>query len=136
MQVTGDQTQQRRNHPPLPGLRVLVVDDSVDAAESLSLLLKELGQTVRTTNDGRTALLVAAQFRPQLIMVDIVMPRMDGFELAGALRDMTGLHATRIVAVTGHGGENLRAMTASQDFDAHLVKPVTEKDLVTLLASP
>lgn len=120
----------------LPHHRVLVVDDDVDTADSLAALLREMGQTVRQAYDGRSALVVAAKFRPDLVLVDVVLPRMDGFEIASALRDMTGLYAARIVAITGHGGERLRAMTAAADFSAHLTKPVTMQTLESLLAAP
>jgi CheY-like chemotaxis protein len=121
---------------PTPIHRVLVVDDNVDAADSIANLLTELGQQVRRAYDGRSALIAAAQFRPDLVLIDVVMPRMNGFEVANALREMTGLYAARLVAVTGYGGDHLRDVTASDDFDEHLTKPVSAKDLLDLLATP
>jgi CheY-like chemotaxis protein len=119
----------------LPKLRVLVVDDNVDAADTLAALLRGLGQSVRQAYDGRTALIVGAQFRPDVAFVDVVMPGMDGHDVAAALRDMSGTHATRIIAMTGYGGEKLKEMTAAECFDANLVKPASLKDLTAVLAS-
>lgn len=109
----------------LSALRILVVDDNQDAADSLAMLLIELGHSVRRAYDGRTALLLAAQHRPQLIFLDLIMPRMDGLELAHALRELPGLDAVSIFAVTGHSDDELRDLTRAAGFHGYLVKPAT-----------
>lgn len=99
----------------------------------LATLLINLGHSVTRCYDGRTALMLAAQQRPQLIFMDLVMPCMDGFELAGAIRNLAGLEATLIVAVTGHSDDDLRDLTRAAGFAAHLMKPPTLTALASVL---
>jgi PAS domain S-box-containing protein len=116
----------------LPRRRVLVVDDNVDAADSLALLLKLSGQETRVAYDGPTALLVAEAFRPQLVLLDIGMPGMDGYEVARRLREQG--RKVPLVAVTGWGQEEDRRRSREAGFDHHLVKPVDPSALQQLLA--
>ncbi len=120
--------------------RVLVVDDNVDAADSLALLLRVSGQEVRVAYDGPTALLITEAFRPQLVLLDIGMPQMDGYEVARRLRRQPGLEGVTLVAVTGWGQEEDRQRSREAGFDHHLTKPadpaalqrlLTEEDKVT-----
>jgi CheY-like chemotaxis protein len=114
---------------------VLVVDDNVDAADSLGLLLRLSGQETRMAYDGPTALLVAEAFRPQLVLLDIGMPGMDGYEVARRLRGLPVLEGVVLVAVTGWGQEEDRLRSRAAGFDDHLVKPADPVALQHLLAS-
>jgi CheY-like chemotaxis protein len=120
----------------LPSHRVLVVDDSVDAADSLALLLKLAGQEVRVAYDGPTALLTAQEFRPQLVFLDIGMPGMDGYEVARRLRALPLPGPVMLVALTGWGQEGDRRRSLAAGFDQHLVKPVELETLRAVLLNP
>ena len=114
--------------------RVLVVDDNADSAESLSLLLELMGHTVRTAHDGEQALAEAERFRPELILMDIGMPRMDGYEAARRLRQADWATGTVLVALTGWGSEEDRRRTRRTGFDFHLVKPVSAEAVDEILS--
>ncbi len=113
--------------------RVLVVDDNQDGAEMLSQTLVAMGHSTRVAHDGPTALDMVKDFVPQLALVDIGLPVMDGYELAQRLRQEPGLGGIRIVAVTGYGQESDRARSRSAGFDAHLVKPVRLDQLASMV---
>ncbi|MGE5524063.1 MAG: ATP-binding protein, partial [Rhodospirillaceae bacterium] len=113
--------------------RVLVVDDNTDAADSLGLLLKSLGHETRIVHDGHDALEVAAQFRPDIVLLDIGMPGLDGYEVAKRLRTLHRDYDVRIIAVTGWGQEADRRKSQEAGFDLHLVKPVNTHDLARAL---
>lgn len=119
------------------GHRVLVVDDNVDAARSLARVLVRLyGQVVEVAHDGPSALAKAPAFRPEVILLDIGMPGMDGYEVARRLRSRPEFAQTRLVALTGWGQEADRQRSKDAGFDAHLVKPVDPEDLwKTILSS-
>jgi CheY-like chemotaxis protein len=115
---------------------VLVVDDNVGAADSIALLLKMRGHEVRVTYDGPTALLIAQAFHPQVVLLDLGMPGMDGYEVARRLREQPGLQPAMLVALTGWGQDEDKRRSKEAGFDHHLVKP-TEPDVVQkLLADP
>jgi PAS domain S-box-containing protein len=114
--------------------RILVVDDNLDAANSLARLLKRLfGQDVRVAHDGPAALESAAVFRPEIVLLDIGMPGMDGYEVAERLRREPALPALRIIALTGWGQQTDRLRSQAVGFDHHLVKPVDPDVLCRLL---
>jgi PAS domain S-box-containing protein len=113
--------------------RVLVVDDHVDAAESLALVLKAQGHEVRTAHDGVSALEVARAYQPDVVLLDIGLPRMDGYEVARRLRSQTDLQDALLIAVTGYGQEEDRRQAAAAGFDAHLIKPADLAALQALL---
>jgi signal transduction histidine kinase len=115
--------------------RVLVVDDNVDAAQSLAAVLRLSGHEVRVANDGRTALEVAPAFGPEVILLDIGMPELDGYEVARRLRQQPRFAGTRIVALTGWGTAEDRARSRAAGFDEHLTKPVAPRVLQELLAA-
>ncbi|MEP7069129.1 MAG: ATP-binding protein [Usitatibacter sp.] len=114
--------------------RVLVVEDNPDAAEAMSILLRHLGHEVAMVNDGREALAAARAFRPDVILLDIGLPGIDGYELAGRFRELPETRAAKVIAVTGYGQEADRARTRASGFDLHLVKPVDPEKLLLVLA--
>jgi CheY-like chemotaxis protein len=118
------------------GLRVLVVDDNEDAVFMLAEALTQAGHQTAVAHDGPEALQVAQRFRPDVALLDIGLPVMDGFELARQIRANRDLASVRLVAVTGYGQEHDRRRTQAAGFDAHLVKPVDIQrvsDLITRL---
>jgi len=125
--------------PPTPAakvyesLRVLVVDDNADAATALGMLLKSLGHDTRIANDGFQALDIAAEFHPDIVLLDIGMPGLDGYEVAKRLRAADGSRAVRIIAVTGWGQDADREKSYAAGIDVHLVKPVDTNDLTRAL---
>jgi PAS domain S-box-containing protein len=126
---------EREGRHPSPPRRVLVVDDNEDGANSLAMLLQLAGHEVRAVHDGPTALDMAKAFRPDLVLLDIGMPRMDGYEVARQLRKQPGLEKALLVAVTGYGQEEDRRRTQEARLDAHLVKPVDFGQLEQVLAA-
>jgi PAS domain S-box-containing protein len=115
--------------------RVLVVDDNVDAAESLALVLRLGGHAVRVAHNGPRALELAGAERPEIVFLDIGMPGMDGYEVARRLR-ASGAAGTVLVALTGWGTPEDRRRSAAAGFDHHLVKPVEIDEVQRLLAAP
>ena len=113
--------------------RVLVVDDNVDAAATLEVLLKSLGHETRMAHDGARALDIAREFRPEVILLDIGMPGLDGYEVARRLRAMNHGQNFCIVAITGWGQDADRTRTKEAGFDVHLVKPVDLRVLSKVL---
>jgi CheY-like chemotaxis protein len=109
--------------------RILVVDDNTDSVESMALLLSELGHDVRTARDGHSALEQASAFDPEVVLLDIGMPGMDGYSAARRMRALPGGASLRIVALTGWGQEEDRRRTRAAGFDAHLTKPVDPQTL-------
>lgn len=121
--------------PPTPARRkVLVVDDNVDAAESLAMLLEMTGHEVRTAFDGAQAVTAAEAFRPDLILMDVGMPKLSGLDATRRIRERPWGQAVHIVALTGWGQEADRERTAAAGCDAHLVKPVAPAAVAELLA--
>jgi CheY-like chemotaxis protein len=104
--------------------RVLVVDDNTDSAESLALLLRLAGHLVETAHDGEAALDVAERFQPHAILLDLGMPRLNGYEVCERIRSVTWGQSILIVAQTGWGQAQDRARTLHAGFDAHLTKPI------------
>jgi PAS domain S-box-containing protein len=118
-----------------PRKRILVVDDNRDSAESLAVLLRLVGHDVRTVHDGRQALVVAETYRPGLVLLDIGLPGIDGYEVARRLRAESWGEPMTLVALTGYGGEEDRRLAAAAGFDHHMVKPVDFEALHRLLAA-
>ncbi len=106
------------------GRRVLVVDDSVDAARSLSMLLSLEGHEVRVAHDGATALLAAEAFKPEIVFLDIGLPHIDGYEVARRLRARPAMEQAVLIALTGYGQDDDRRRSHEAGFNSHLVKPV------------
>ncbi len=120
---------------PAPRRRVLVVDDNADAAELLGELLSASGYTTEIAHDGPSAIQAVGTFDPDVVLLDIGLPAMDGYEVARRLRELPSRRPLRLVAVTGYGGEGDRQRGAAAGFDAHLVKPVQWEALESLLDS-
>ncbi|HWB11450.1 MAG TPA: ATP-binding protein [Pirellulales bacterium] len=118
-----------RAEDPLPLRRVLVVDDNVDAADSLAMLLRLQGQQVTAVYDGSAALAQAEAAPPAIAFIDLGMPKMDGYEVARAFRAHATLQNVTLVALTGWGQPEDRQRTAEAGFHHHLVKPVDLKTL-------
>ncbi len=121
----------KRNHERH---RVLVVDDNIDSARSLAMLLGLVGQDVRSAYDGESAIELARDFKPELVLLDIGMPGMDGYEVCRTLRTKTGLASETIVALTGWGQDEDRNRSMDAGFSRHLVKPVEPDAIHDLLA--
>jgi len=118
------------------GRRVLVVDDNSDAATSMALLLRAHGHEVETVREGESAIARAREFRPDAVLLDIGLPGMSGYELAGRLRDSAESKRPVLIAVTGYGQTDDRQRALDAGFDHHLVKPVNFEALNTLLSRP
>jgi CheY-like chemotaxis protein/uncharacterized protein YbcI len=115
-------------------LRVLIVDDNRDGADALGLLLEELGNQVHVTYGGTKALEVAAAFRPDLMLIDLLMPEMDGCSLVMRFRQSADFARTKVVAITGQKSEEHKASALKAGFDAVLFKPVSLSDMKAALA--
>jgi len=116
-------------------LRIVVVDDNRDAAESMAILMELWGHEVKRAYDGSRAIEISVRDRPQVIFLDIGLPGMDGYEVAGRLRERPETARAVLVAVTGYGQEEDRRRSRSAGFDHHLVKPVAPETLRLLLSS-
>ena len=114
--------------------RVLVVDDNRDSAESLAVLLRLTGHEVHTAHDGEEAVATAAAVRPDVVVLDIGLPKLNGHEAARRIRQQPGGEDVLIVALTGWGQDEDKARSTAAGFDAHLVKPVDPDTLAKLLA--
>lgn len=120
-------------HLPPARRRVLVVDDNVDAADTLTLLLDTMGCETRTVYDGEAALREAAAFHPDLVLLDLGLPGLDGAAVCTRLRQETWGAAAVIAAVTGWGQDEDRRRTKISGFDVHLVKPVDPQQVLKLV---
>lgn len=120
-------------HEDLAGYRVLVVDDNADAAQAMGMMLQLMQVDVRVANDGEGGILEAERFRPHLILLDLGMPRMDGYETAARIRAQPWGKSLVIAALTGWGQAEDRRRSEKAGFDHHLVKPVDHSLLESLL---
>jgi CheY-like chemotaxis protein len=113
--------------------RILVVDDNVDSANSLAQLLRLDGNEVRTAYDGLRAVDEAAAFRPDVVFLDIGLPRLNGYDTARRIRQQPGGAGVLLIALTGWGQDEDRRRSREAGFDHHLVKPVEPAELKNLL---
>jgi len=121
---------------PITGsLRILVADDNTDAAETLSILLESLGHQVRCVHDGQAAIEAAAAFDPELVLLDIGMPKLNGYDACRQIRAQPGGAARSLVAITGWGQPQDLQRAREAGFDRHLVKPVSLDPLLQLIAA-
>ena len=130
-----------RRKPSAEGLsrvkrRVLVVDDNVDSARSMALLFQSLGHDAATANDGLEALELARSLQPEVVVLDLGMPGLDGYEVAKRLRREPWGEGLLLVALTGWGQQDARDRSKSSGFDAHLVKPVEIETLLEIVNRP
>lgn len=119
-----------------PKRRVLVVDDNVDSATSMAMLVRMLGAETRTAHDGQQAIDVAAEFRPEMIFLDIGLPKLDGYEAARRIRQEPWGKSIVLAALTGWGNDDDMRRSREAGFDHHLVKPLELNVLKELLAAP
>jgi CheY-like chemotaxis protein len=115
-------------------LRVLVVDDNIDAADTLAALLEMSGYITRVANDGHQAIETAQAFRPRVVFLDIGLPGMNGYEVARRLRGTSGMERAILVALTGWGTREDRERSSEAGFDHHLTKPADMNAVETLLS--
>jgi CheY-like chemotaxis protein len=125
-----------RAQPPAASTarRILLVDDNVDFASSMSLLLQRLGHEVRVAHTAAEALKVARELRPEIGFLDLGLPDASGYELAGALRALLEPESTLLVAVSGWGQPRDRERSQQAGFALHLVKPVEIKSIEAAIA--
>lgn len=121
--------------PTAPSLRVLVVDDNVDTVTTLAMLVQESGHEVQTAYDGSAVLEAALDFRPNVVLLDIGLPGLNGFEVAKRLRQQPALQNAVLVALTGYGRESDRQRSQEAGFDHHLVKPGDFGKVLQILAT-
>jgi signal transduction histidine kinase/PAS domain-containing protein/ActR/RegA family two-component response regulator len=121
--------------PARAASRILVVDDNTDAADSLALLLRMAGNDVRTAADGLEAVGVAGAFQPAVVLLDIGLPKLNGYEAARRIREQQG-DGVLLIALTGWGQEEDRRRSAEAGFDHHLTKPINPEALQKLLGAP
>jgi CheY-like chemotaxis protein len=114
--------------------RILVADDNRDAVQSLAMMLELEGHEIRIAYDGFDALRIAQEFRPHLVLLDIGMPGMDGYEAARQIRERPWGKSTCLIALTGWGQEHDKRQATEAGFDRHLVKPVDPQVLIGLIA--
>jgi CheY-like chemotaxis protein len=117
-----------------PRSKILVVDDLRDSADSLAMMLRAKGHDVRVAYDGYEAVEIALHYRPDVVLLDIGMPRLNGYEAARTIRQQAGGDSPMLIAVTGWGHDENRLRTKEAGFDHHLVKPVEPAVLTKLLA--
>jgi DNA-binding response OmpR family regulator len=116
-------------------LRVLIVDDNLDTAGSLALLFRMWGHDARTTHDGLSAFQLAREFRPDVVVLDIGLPQLDGFEVAARLRALPEFQRTLIVGSSGYSRESDRLRAAEVGINVYLVKPFDPWRLESILES-
>jgi signal transduction histidine kinase len=121
-------------HAPVLARRIVVVDDNRDAADILSALLQDDGHEVETVYSSHDVPALLHSFRPDIVLLDLGLPDIDGFELARRIREEAVLPNVRLIAITGYGQEEIKARTQSAGFAAHLLKPVEFERLRRLLA--
>jgi PAS domain S-box-containing protein len=136
VEASGPSVPARREEPPAPklSLRILIVDDDRDSADCLGMLLRIMGHNIRTAYDSQKGVEVAEEFRPDVVLLDIGLPNLNGYEACREIRGQAWGRAMVLIAVTGLDQEEDRCLSHEAGFDHHLVKPVDRQDLMTLLA--
>ena len=120
--------------PPKSRFRILVVDDNPDAALSLAMMLSMMGHDTRTAHDGEEAVTTAEAFRPQVVLLDIGLPKLNGYEVAQRIRQQEWGTSMFLVAVTGWGQDEDRRRSEEVGMNLHMVKPVEPSALDRMLA--
>jgi CheY-like chemotaxis protein len=127
--------ENKSNGSMAPGKRILLADDNRDAAESLAILLRLEGHEVELAHDGEAALQCFAQRRPDVALLDIGMPKANGYEVARQIRATAGAEVM-LIAVTGWAQDSDKAQSKAAGFDHHLTKPIEPETLIGLLGGP
>ena len=133
--VTSASAQAAMGEQAAAARRVLIVDDNVDAAETLAMMLELLGQNTRQAHDGTSALRVVVEYNPELVFMDIGMPGLSGLEVASRIRRDLEMSDTYLIALSGYGTEEDRRKSLYAGFDNHLVKPLDPSTLPAILAA-
>jgi PAS domain S-box-containing protein len=128
-------SSERRRAPVASKRRVLVVEDEVDSREALKLLLETEGHEVALSGSGAAALEEITRFRPDIALVDIGLPGMDGYEIARRARELEAGRHLKLIAITGYGGEAHRKRARNAGFDMHVVKPISYEQLARVFSS-
>lgn len=115
-------------------MRILIVDDNRDAAEALAMLLEFRGHQTHSAHDGQEAVEMASRVRPDVIVLDLGLPVMNGYEAARRIREQQDDTPPLLIALTGWGQEEHRQRTREAGFDAHVVKPVDDQVLMTTIS--
>ena len=123
------------NDTALRRYRILVVDDNHDSALSLAMVLTIMGHETRTAHDGETALATAEEFHPDVVLLDIGLPKMNGHEVCRHLRERPWGKDLVVIALTGWGQSEDRRQSQDAGFDGHLVKPVSYETFAAMLRS-
>lgn len=113
--------------------RILIVDDSSDIGEMLARLFRASGYETRIATDGFQALLIAKQFRPEFVLLDIGMPNFDGFETAKSIRSEAWSREMVLIAISGYCNQEYQRLAREAGFDRYLVKPTPMKDVLSLV---
>jgi len=121
--------------PPKPRLKILVVDDNPDAALSMAMMLSMMGHDTRTAHDGEAAVTTAEEFRPQVVLLDIGLPKLNGYEVAQRIRGQEWGATMFLVAITGWGQDEDRRRSEDVGMNLHMVKPVEPDALDRVLAT-
>ncbi len=128
-------TRPRPTHATGRSARVLVVDDNEDLARALARLLEYQGHQVRVAHSGPAGVETAKQWQPEVVLLDIGLPGMDGYEVTAALREDAQTKDAVIVAISGYGQDEDRLRSREAGFDHHLVKPIQPSDLQKILSN-
>jgi len=120
--------------PPKSPLRILVVDDNPDSALSMAMMLSMMGHDTRTAHDGEEALTTAEAFRPRVVLLDIGLPKLNGYEVAQRIREQDWGTSMFLVAITGWGQDEDRRRSEDVGMNRHMVKPVEPGALDRMLA--
>jgi CheY-like chemotaxis protein len=134
--VAGPDSDDRRSTLPAADTssrRILVVDDNVDAAEAMSLLLEKHNHVVRIAHDGESAIKMVGDFEPQAVLLDIGLPGTDGYDVASAIRQMPIGQSIRLIALTGWGQAHDKRLAKKAGFDEHLTKPASMQRVLELI---
>jgi DNA-binding response OmpR family regulator len=115
--------------------RILIVEDNVDSGQTLAILLKHEGHHVELAINGRAALNIAKQFRPQVVLLDLGLPDLDGFEVCARLKREPGSECVRVIAITGYGSDEYRIKASAAGCDRHFTKPYDLERLLSAIHS-
>jgi CheY-like chemotaxis protein len=135
VEASGPLATEKKPLVPRSALRILIVDDNRDGADILSMMLKMLGNDTRTAYDGQEGVEAAAQFRPDVMLIDIGLPKLNGYDACRRIREQAWAKKAILIAVTGGGQEEDRHRAHEAGFDKHMVKPLEPQALMKLLAS-